>query len=59
MRAPVIEIDILGQDLLQMALIEDEHWFRDWVLTDLNHRRAKIQNAGHYAAGEASERGKP
>jgi hypothetical protein len=41
MRAPVVEIaDILGQDLLQMALIEYEHVVQDSVLTDLTQRSA-------------------
>jgi hypothetical protein len=41
MRAPVVEIaDILGQDLLQMALIEYEDVVQDSVLTDLTQRSA-------------------
>ena len=41
MRAPVVEIaDIFGQDLLQMALIEDNTWSKHSVLTDLTQRSA-------------------
>jgi hypothetical protein len=41
MRPPVIEIaDILGQDLLEMAIIEYDTWSRHSDLTDLTQRSA-------------------